>query len=262
MTWCLTAKHLKQLGHVVAFDARCHGQTRAHGEKNMSLEELTADAFNVLVEVVGSVAGELPSEKKKRQIFLVGHSMGGAVATALAAYVADKEKEAKISFRIVGCAMLDMVGDTALRAMRSTERFLKFRPTQFPSKEAAVDWSCKCGYVKNRSSARLSVPSCLIKSTSSESFTWRTDLLETKKFWPGWFKKLSVKFLSLRVSKLLVISETCKLDTAMTIAQMQGKYMLKVIRAGHMIHENAPEATAETILAFARRVLKVSRLVS
>ena len=52
----------------VAFDARC-GQTRVYARKICRWKN-TADAFNVLVEVVGSVAGELPSEKKRGRFSL------------------------------------------------------------------------------------------------------------------------------------------------------------------------------------------------
>lgn len=53
---------------------------------------------------------------------------------------------------------------------------------------------------------------------------WRTDLGATQPFWEDWFVGLSKKFLSARGGKLLLLAGTDRLDTELTIGQMQGAY--------------------------------------
>lgn len=53
---------------------------------------------------------------------------------------------------------------------------------------------------------------------------WRTDLGATQPFWEGWFVGLSKKFLGARGGKLLLLAGTDRLDTELTIGQMQGEY--------------------------------------
>ena len=49
---------------------------------------------------------------------------------------------------------------------------------------------------------------------------------------------MSKKFLSVRAAKLLVLAGTDRLDTELTIAQMQGKFQMTVFHdVGHCLHE-------------------------
>ncbi|KIH90376.1 protein phosphatase methylesterase 1 [Sporothrix brasiliensis 5110] len=83
---------------------------------------------------------------------------------------------------------------------------------------------------------------------------WRTNLGATQPFWEGWFVGLSKKFLGARGGKLLLLAGTDRLDTELTIGQMQGKYALQVFpEAGHFIHEDLPEKTALTLVDFYHR---------
>jgi len=83
---------------------------------------------------------------------------------------------------------------------------------------------------------------------------WVTDLAATQPFWENWFTGLSKKFLSARGGKLLLLAGTDRLDTELTIGQMQGKYALQVFpEAGHFIHEDLPEKTAVALADFHRR---------
>ncbi|KAK4237152.1 hypothetical protein C8A03DRAFT_16286 [Achaetomium macrosporum] len=92
------------------------------------------------------------------------------------------------------------------------------------------------------------------KGGSSKPWRWRTDLAKTQPFWEGWFGGLSKKFLSGRGGKMLLLAGTDRLDTELTIGQMQGKYALQVFpEAGHFIHEDLPEKTAIALVDFHRR---------
>lgn len=47
-------------------------------------------------------------------------------------------------------------------------------------------------------------------------------MAETEKFWPGWFQGLSSKFLSSSPAKMLLLAGIDRLDTDLTVGQMQG----------------------------------------
>ena len=46
----------------------------------------------------------------------------------------------------------------------------------------------------------------------------------TQPFWEDWFVGLSKKFLEARGGKLLLLAGTDRLDTELTIGQMQGEF--------------------------------------
>jgi protein phosphatase methylesterase 1 len=58
---------------------------------------------------------------------------------------------------------------------------------------------------------------------SNDRFVWIADARRTAPHWRGWFQGLSRLFLSLKCAKLLIVADTDRLDTELTIAQMQGK---------------------------------------
>ena len=53
---------------------------------------------------------------------------------------------------------------------------------------------------------------------------WRTHLQSSQRFWAGWYRGLSEHFLSVPAPKVLIIADTNRLDTPLTIGQMQGKF--------------------------------------
>jgi len=58
------------------------------------------------------------------------------------------------------------------------------------------------------------------------------------KWYPGWFKSLSSRFLACRSARLLVLAGTDRLDKELMIGQMQGKFQMEVVpNVGHMLHE-------------------------
>ncbi|RYG79385.1 MAG: hypothetical protein EON59_16315 [Alphaproteobacteria bacterium] len=53
---------------------------------------------------------------------------------------------------------------------------------------------------------------------------------------------------------MLIITSPDKLDEDLLVAQMQGKFETRIVLgAGHVIHEDAPDKTAEGILHFISR---------
>ena len=47
--------------------------------------------------------------------------------------------------------------------------------------------------------------------------------MKTEKFWRGWFLGLSELFMSVPVTKLLILAGVDRLDKNLTIGQMQGQ---------------------------------------
>nr|CDS16369.1 protein phosphatase methylesterase 1 [Echinococcus granulosus] len=97
---------------------------------------------------------------------------------------------------------------------------------------------------------RPSVP----MSDATGAYTWRIDLSKTEPFWRGWFSNMSSLFLSVPEPKLLLVAGVDRLDKELTIAQMQGKFQLKILpRAGHAIHEDSPDEVASCLAHFLLR---------
>lgn len=231
---------------ILSPDARGHGLSTDGGKLDFSLETLSQDILTVIMKTKEEMKWkELPP------IILVGHSLGGAVVTELA-------KSGALGNSLLGYAVLDVVEGSAMDALQSMQTYLSTRPTGFATLETGIDWHVRSRTIRNSISARTSVPALLSNDDSNPGdprpWKWRTDLASTQPFWENWFIGLSKKFLSGRGGKLLLLAGTDRLDTELTIGQMQGKYALQVFpEAGHFIHEDLPEKTAVSLVDFHKR---------
>eukprot|EP01130_Rhizamoeba_saxonica_P011237 TRINITY_DN465_c0_g4_i2.p1 TRINITY_DN465_c0_g4~~TRINITY_DN465_c0_g4_i2.p1 ORF type:complete len:175 (+),score=35.07 TRINITY_DN465_c0_g4_i2:474-998(+) len=152
-----------------------------------------------------------------------------------------------------GLIVLDVVEGTAMSSLPLMQSILRRRPKSFDSIPAAIQWSISTGFIRSRKSACVSVPPQIIE-TEHGLYVWRTDLESTSSFWEGWFTGMSELFLSIPTPKMLMIADTDRLDKALTIGQMQGKYQLTIMPAvGHQIQEDNPIKTAEKFLTFIER---------
>lgn len=142
--------------------------------------------------------------------------MGGSVVVNVA--------HKRILKNIIGVTVLDVVEGSAMDALSSMTHILSSRPVQFTSKEQAIMWSLQSDTVRNKDSARLSIPA-LIEPTAADDnkLKWITDLKKTQPFWAEWFQGLSEKFLNSGTAKLLILAGTDRLDKPLIIGQMQGK---------------------------------------
>ncbi|RWS12712.1 Protein phosphatase methylesterase 1-like protein [Dinothrombium tinctorium] len=88
--------------------------------------------------------------------------------------------------------------------------------------------------------------------TKKQGYVWRIDLEKTEPYWTSWFEGLSELFLNAPVeSKLLILAGVDRLDRALMIGVMQGKFQSEVLpRVGHAIHEDDPTKVAELISHF------------
>ncbi|KAH6997970.1 Alpha/Beta hydrolase protein [Ilyonectria sp. MPI-CAGE-AT-0026] len=239
-------KRLSSAG-ILAIDCRGHGSTVSPDDEelDLGLGTLSSDLYSVIQLTKAEMNWkELPS------IVLVGHSLGGAVITDLA-------KTGKLGTSLLGYTVLDVVEGSAIDALQSMHTYLSTRPVGFATLQAGIDWHIRSRTIRNSISARTSVPALLVFNANvdpTRPWRWRTNLGATQPFWEGWFVGLSKKFLGARGGKLLLLAGTDRLDTELTIGQMQGKYALQVFpEAGHFIHEDLPEKTAVSLVDFYRR---------
>ncbi|PIA17260.1 protein phosphatase methylesterase [Coemansia reversa NRRL 1564] len=239
LTFGLTAKHIHAADPhsftVVAVDARAHGDTVGENEENLCLERIVDDlagVFNILFP------------DNKRDVVVIGHSMGGAVAARVV-------KERRIT-NVLGLVLIDIVEGSAMDSLSAIPTFINARPRSFASIGSAIQWHIDSEAVQNLESARLSVPSLV--TSRGNVWTWRTQLLPTEKFWRGWYEGLSQTFVKAPTAKLLILAGTDRLDKELLIAQMQGKFQLELLpAAGHTIQEDLPQRVADLIVSFWKR---------
>ncbi|KAH7408359.1 Alpha/Beta hydrolase protein [Phaeosphaeria sp. MPI-PUGE-AT-0046c] len=248
MSFALMAKEVKkgmpELG-ILAVEARDHGSVvwdeEGNVDNDLSVENLSQD----LVDMLGLTQKrlgwiELPT------VVLIGHSLGGAVVTHTA-------NTSLLGSKLLGYAVLDVVEGSAMEALKHMQAYLASRPKAFQSLPAAVEWHIRSRTLRNPQSARASVPSLLLQG-SDERWLWRTELGSTEAYWENWFTGMSSKFLKGKGAKLLVLAGTDRLDKELMIGQMQGKFQLQVFpAAGHFLHEDQPDKTADVIIEFVKR---------
>ncbi|KFM27424.1 Protein phosphatase methylesterase 1 [Auxenochlorella protothecoides] len=280
LSWGVLAAELRGIQcQVVAPDLRGHGETRSPDDADLAAETLAAD----VAELWHVLAAR---RRLTTPLVLVGHSMGGAVAV----WAARRILEEDASCPLAGVAVIDVVEGTALAALPSMRSVLSARPARFASLKEALAWARATHATTNPSAARLSLPSQLrweeagaatettrgagvlplppsLPSISEDGgvdqarggWVWRTPLPDSAPFWDGWYRGLSPAFLGLPCPKVLVLAGTDRLDKALTIGQMQGRFQLALLPqacldlAGHAVHEDAPGAVAGILSGFLAR---------
>ena len=239
LTWALMVRRLASACRVVAPDLRGHGLTRTSEDADLSAETLAADATAVWLALHGA---EAPPT------VVAGHSMGGAVAVRLCASAPPELRAC-----LAGLVVLDVVEGTAMASLAHMRGVLAKRPASFPSAEAAVAWALRSGATRNLEAARVSVPSQVRQNAPGGPWVWVARLGESERFWDGWYRGLSDLFLAVPAPKLLLLAGTDRLDKALTIGQMQGKFQMTVLPAGHAIHEDEPARVAGALEGFVQR---------
>ena len=90
------------------------------------------------------------------------------------------------------------------------------------------------------------------KNPNLTGYTWRTDLFRSEPYWNEWFQDLSNMFLNCRAdAKMLLLAGIDRLDRALTVGQMQGKFQMQVLpKCGHTVHEDVPDKVAQVVASF------------
>ncbi|XP_024536042.1 protein phosphatase methylesterase 1 isoform X1 [Selaginella moellendorffii] len=257
LSFALSARMLKEKVKVAAMDMRGHGSTRTSDDLDLSAETLCQDVLDVIRTMYKN---DPPS------IVLIGHSMGGAIATRVAAK--------RVLRTLAGLIVVDVVEGTAIASLIHMQKLLSNRPPAFPSVEKAIEWNVKGGSLRNIDSARVSIPPTLKYNEERKCYVWLTPLEKSERHWRGWYlhfctntvsifeeiillcryEGLSDIFLSAPVAKVLLLAGTDRLDKSLTIGQMQGKFQMIVVRhTGHAIQEDVPEEFSSLVLTFVAR---------
>ena len=232
MTFAELCRNIKdETISVFLYDLRCHGGSL--GDLDFSLDTLVEDFHFIL--------GEFVSKQQPSGVFLLGHSLGGAI---FAKYVHVHQQEL-----IKGLILLDIVEETAVSSLNVMPFFLEKLPQSFPSLSKAIDWHMN-SLLFNEKSARLSLPDIF----NLETMEWKLDLKKTQPFWNTWFNGLSNNFISFPKAKLLILAAHETLDKELIIGQMQGKYELVVFnnnqKSGHFVQEDLPNFVALRVEEF------------
>ncbi|PFH37849.1 putative chain a, pp2a-specific methylesterase apo form (pme) [Besnoitia besnoiti] len=293
LSWSLVAKALGANVRCIAYDARGHGETHCEDDTDFSAERLVGDGLAIVDYYCKKIYEEIHKKKfepaepddapeqpagtpfiplaplpgMKRSddpcIIIIGHSMGGAIATRIAA-------SGKLP-ALHGLVVVDVVEGTALAALPHMASFVNKLPTVFTSPREAVSWAVRSGRLKNEESARISLPSQLIRTRRRDVrnilkkeispgheddvvWTWRTDLSKTQPYWEGWFAGMSSLFLQARCTKVLICAGNDRLDRELMIAHMQGKFQVQLVPySGHVVEEDQPQEVTHVLQNFISR---------
>ena len=222
---------------IISFDFRGHGFNTQTPSNDLSEKTLINDTIAVL----NHVHEKYPEEN----LVLIGHSMGGSIATKTCCTILREEEKYKELYK-------KMQG--LMDALPFMENIVNNRPERFNSIQKGIEYMYKSGTIKNLESARISVPPLLredINNKGTKTYVFKTNLMESKPFWNEWFIGLTKAFLSCNIPKTLMLAGIERMDKDLTIAQMQGKYKLSILRGvGHVMHEDKPEDTMKVIKDF------------
>lgn len=237
LSWSCAVTHLKQHTNVVALDLRGHGATHTHNDTDLSAATAVTD--------ITAAFTALYSPDPPPPMVVAGHSMGGALAIRLTA---------ANTLPVLACLCLDLVEGSAIASMEHIRHSVQRRPAHFPTLDTAIEWTVRSSLILNTTSARLSVPATLTYQPASLSYVWRTDLLASQPHWLGWFEGLTAAFLSCTQPKLLLLADVERLDAEMSVAQMQGRLQVVVLRGcGHQLMEDRPAEVVRCMVEFCGR---------
>lgn len=239
LSFACLARRLKSDFTVVAFDFRGHGEHRHENEADLSVDTLITDTCAVF----DSLVEKFP----ERSFIIVGHSMGGSIATKTVKRLLERDgAESETYKRIQSLVVIDVVEGSAMDALPFMEDIVRKRPTSFKSIADAVKYGVTSQTVRHLESARVSMPAQVVQE--GERWVWRTDLLASQTHWESWFRGLTKDFLEIRYPKVLLLAGADRMDKELTIAHMQGRFSMKVVNdVGHVVHEDDPAATEEII---------------
>lgn len=104
------------------------------------------------------VLNYLENKYKGRTIILVGHSMGGSIATKVAYKIEQEMKDSVLAKAILALFVIDVVEGTAMDALPFMESIVNNRPHEFRDLVSVVKYGISSGQVKDKRSARVSMP--------------------------------------------------------------------------------------------------------
>jgi protein phosphatase methylesterase 1 len=244
---------------LVAVDFRGHGDSGGDA-KDISATTLVNDTLAIL-----KLLSSRQSACSLPPVFILGHSLGAAVAVRLADCLFSAADFFTLpKFPVCGLICIDLVEGSAIESLNFIKKAVELRPKSFPSLCSAVEWAIQSGAIKQLKAATLSIPSQLRQEKEADgrlSYRWRTDLLSSISHWEGWFVGLSELALTLHCPKLLLLVSSDRLDKTMLIAQMQGKIQIQLMKdSSHQIMEDRPDECAAIVRDFIHKHQLVKRI--
>lgn len=125
LSFASLAKYIKEESTLIAFDFRGHGDNYCDNETDLSEETLVNDTIEVAKYVC--------EHWKEASIILVGHSMGGSIATKTTAKIFNDYKSEEWHKHIQGLFVIDVVEGSAMDALPFMENIVISRPSEFKS---------------------------------------------------------------------------------------------------------------------------------
>jgi protein phosphatase methylesterase 1 len=276
---------------VLAPDLRGHGLTVADDEDDLSAETLRDDVLALWRALAAQTASDAASSAPRpppatTAVVIVGHSMSGNIAVRACAAAAASSSSPWLVFPgLAGCVVVDVVEGTALAALPHMRGVLSARPVGFDSREDAARWALRSGATRCREAAEVSAPTQVVEAEAEGAargrgqeeeeeqaeaaaeatappqpppkYVWRTPLERSSRHWEGWYRGLSAAFLEELppgLPRALILAGADRLDRALTIGQMQGRFQLVLVaQSGHAVQEDAPGAVASALVGMARR---------
>ncbi|XP_034077017.1 protein phosphatase methylesterase 1-like isoform X1 [Gymnodraco acuticeps] len=266
---------------VLSMDLRGHGDTLVRQADDFSTQTMSSDIANV----IGVCYGDTPPP-----IVLIGHGVGGAIAVYTASNmlltttvglvaidvvegsatdalhsIQDLLKERPKSFKSMDHAIewsiksgqiknlesarVSMVGQVKRCEVEEAETLEQTIPVSDVVMERNEEF-----YDQSYVDDKENVASEVNLNEGQSVYVWRINLSKSEKYWDGWFRGTSNLFLAFNLPKLLLLAGIDRLDRALTIGQMQGKFMMQVLPpCGHAVLEDKPEKVADAVASFLLR---------
>ena len=144
-------------------------------DKMWDIENMTNDAKNIILQIVENDSKNEGKENDDVFIILVGHSMGGAIASKTVTLLPKGW--------VKGLILVDIVEGSAMDALPHMKKILSNRPKKFDSVDHAIKWAYNSNTIKNLDSCKVSIPPQL--DLVNNSYVWKVDLMSGEKYWRG-----------------------------------------------------------------------------
>ena len=102
---------------------------------------------------------EVAAKFPEQSIIVVGHSMGGSIATKAVNFAQNNLSEEEWTKHIMGLFIIDVVEGSAMDALPFMESIVLKRPAKFQSLQEVVQFGYSNRSVRDLTSARVSMPS-------------------------------------------------------------------------------------------------------
>jgi len=130
LSFASLAKYMKDQSTVVSFDFRGHGDHYCENEGDLSEETLINETIHVFKHIGAMFANS--------SIIMVGHSMGGSIATKASAKIMNEHKGEEWHKKLQGLFVIDVVEGSAMDALPFMENIVTSRPQEFKSIQSVV----------------------------------------------------------------------------------------------------------------------------